>query len=138
LHHVERTPTTQRSVASSPQRAEFQSDILIVDGWAFISGLLPIDLHDDRVPLPEYIEAQTLKIFANLDALLSPHGLSKTDIVSVRVSLTDLKGRYERMNRAYASYFAGGRLPARSCTGVSELPRGASVSMDFVVRTAAV
>ncbi len=125
MQHVENIPTT---------RSAFQSDFLVVDGWGFISGLLPIDLHDDRVPLPEYVEAQTLKIFANLEEILAGTGLGKNDVVSVRVSIVDFKRLYERMNVAYASFFAGGRLPARSCVGVSELPRGAAVSMDVVVR----
>ena len=32
-------------------RAKLASDIVIAGGWGFISGLAPIDLQDDRVPL---------------------------------------------------------------------------------------
>jgi len=67
-------------------RAALASDIVLAGGWGFLSGLLPIDLADDRVPLPEGVERQ-----------------------------------------------AADRLPARSCVGVSHLPRGAQIAMDFVL-----
>jgi len=114
-------------------RAALASDIVLVDGWGFLSGLLPIDLADDRVPLPEGVERQTRKIFANLEVLLQKAGLGRENVVSVRVSLVELPRLYERMNDAYAGFFTHGRLPARSCAGVSHLPRGAQIAMDFVL-----
>jgi 2-iminobutanoate/2-iminopropanoate deaminase len=122
-------------IAADPgtARAALASDILLVNGWGFLSGLLPIDLADDRAPLPEGVERQTQKIFANLEALLERAGLAKENIVSVRVSLVEFPRLYERMNEAYSGFFAAGRLPARSCVGVSYLPRGAQVAMDFVL-----
>src|SRR6266851_9322380 len=112
-------------------RGELASDIVLVNGWGFISGLSPIDLADDRVPLPEGIERQTRKVFANLEVLLQKAGLATENVVAVRVSLVELPRLYERMNEAYAGFFAAGRLPARSVVGVSHLPRGAQVEMDF-------
>jgi enamine deaminase RidA (YjgF/YER057c/UK114 family) len=50
--------------------------------------------------------------------------------------MRDLKRLYERMNTAYAAYFPADQAPARSVIGVSELPRGALVQMDFVIRAA--
>ena len=114
-------------------RAALASDIVLVNGWGFISGLSPIDLADDRVPLPEGIERQTRKIFANLDVLLQKAGLAKENVVAVRVSLVEFPRLYERMNEAYAGFFAADRLPARSVVGVSHLPRGAQITMDFVL-----
>src|SRR5437588_3033228 len=114
-------------------RAKLASDIVIAGGWGFISGLSPIDLADDRVPLPEGIERQTRKIFANLDVLLQKAGLAKENVVAVRVSLVEFPRLYERMNEAYAGFFAADRLPARSVVGVSHLPRGAQITMDFVL-----
>lgn len=115
-------------------RARLASDIVIVDGWGFVSGQQPIDLEDDRVPLPEMVEAQTRKILANLEMLLAKAGLSKEHVVSVRVSLMDFKRLYERMNSAYVEFFPAGSLPARSCVGVAHLTRSALVEMDFVLR----
>jgi enamine deaminase RidA (YjgF/YER057c/UK114 family) len=123
------------SMSAASKRSALQSDVVIAGNLAFISGLGPIDLRDDRVSLPEYVEAQIAKIFANLEELLAGAGLSKEQIVSVRISLIDYGRLYERMNVAYRDYFSSGRLPVRSCVGVSELTRGASVEMDFVLST---
>jgi len=122
-------------IAANPgtARAALASDIVLVNGWGFLCGLLPTDLDDDRVPLPEGIERQTRKIFANLEVLLQKAGLGKENVVSVRVSLVEFPRLYERMNDAYAGFFAPDRLPARSCVGVSHLPRSAQVAMDFVL-----
>ena len=122
-------------IAAEPgtARAALASDIVLAGDWGFLCGLLPIDLADDRVPLPEGVERQTRKIFANLDVLLHEAGLAKENVVSVRVSLVEFPRLYERMNDAYAGFFAPERLPARSCVGVSHLPRGAQIAMDFVL-----
>jgi 2-iminobutanoate/2-iminopropanoate deaminase len=38
------------------------------------------------------------------------------------------------MNAAYASYFAEGRRPARTCIGVTGLAKGALIEIDMVAR----
>jgi 2-iminobutanoate/2-iminopropanoate deaminase len=114
-------------------RSALGSDVVVVGGWGFVSNLLPIDLDNDRTPLPEGVEPQVKKIFSNLDALLAGTKLTKDNVVSVRVHLTELPRLYERMNAAYIGYFAADRLPARSVVGVANLVRGAQVMMDFVL-----
>jgi 2-iminobutanoate/2-iminopropanoate deaminase len=121
-------------LSDTSSRAKLHSDAVVVDGWAFISGQQPIDLQNDRVPLPEMIEEQTRKILANLEVLLAPLGASRENVVSVHISLVDFKRIYERMNSVYISFFSAGSLPARTCIGVSALTRGAMVEMNFVVR----
>ncbi len=115
-------------------RASFGSDLVLAGGWGFASGVLPIDLADDRVPLPEQVEAQTRKVFVNLDAILKTRGLGKECVVAVRISLVDLPRLQERMEKAYAGFFALDRLPTCSLVGVDHLPRGALVAMDFTLR----
>jgi 2-iminobutanoate/2-iminopropanoate deaminase len=117
-------------------RALVASDLVLVDGWGVVAGVLPIDLADDRAHLPEQVEAQTRKVLANLEAILKSRGLGKKHIVSVRIALVDLPRLQKRMDSAYAGFFPAGRLPARSLIGVSHLPRGALVAMDFTVHLA--
>ena len=50
----------------------------------------------------------------------------------VRVYLTDFHRDYLAMNAIYAGYFKGGRLPARTCVGVSGLAVHALVEIDQV------
>jgi len=123
------------SVCETARRAKLHSDIVLVDAWGFVSGLQPIDLQDDKTPLAEMVEDQTRQILANLETLLSAAGLNKDNVVSVRIHLTDFKRFFDRVNAVYAEFFTPGKLPARSCVGVSQLTRGALVEMDFVLHT---
>lgn len=132
------------SVATDSNRSLLASDLVIVGELGFISGVRPVDLTDDRVPLPEMVEAQTEKIFFNLDTILAASGLTQHDptqrnpiqrnLISVRIHLIDFDRLVERMNRAYLACIGTAPLPARSCTGVLRLTRGALVEMDFTVR----
>jgi len=121
------------TVNQRSNRARVGSDIVLVNGWAITSGLGPVDLENDRVPLPEGIEKQTRKIFANLDILLKAAGLSRENVVAVRVYLVEAPRLLERMNTAYVGYFPADRLPARSVIGANYLTRGAQIEMDFVL-----
>jgi 2-iminobutanoate/2-iminopropanoate deaminase len=114
-------------------RASLASDIVLAGGWGFVSNVLPIDLDNDRTPLPEGVERQVKQIFANLEVLLGAARLAKDNVVSVKVHLTEFTRLYERMNAAYLGYFPADRLPARSVAGVANLVRGAQVMMDFVL-----
>ena len=113
-------------------RSGVTSDVATVGDWVFIAGQGPIDLDDDRTPLPEMVEAQTLKVLANAETLLRRVGLARGHLVSVRVFIVNFPRFAERVNEAYREFFAGGRLPVRTCVGVSHLTRGALVEMDFV------
>ena len=114
-------------------RARLGSDLVIAGGWAFVNNVLPIDPANDRVPLPEQVEAQTRKVLANFEAIIKAKGLSRDQVVAVRIAVADLPRFEERMETAYAGFFAVGRLPARSVIGVASLPRGALIAMDFTL-----
>ena len=114
-------------------RTRFGSDLVIAGGWAFASNVLPIDPANDRTPLPEQVEAQTKKVLANFDAMVKAKGLSRDQVVAVRIALVDLPRLEERMETAYAGFLSAGRLPSRSVIGVAALPRGALIAMDFML-----
>jgi 2-iminobutanoate/2-iminopropanoate deaminase len=105
-----------------------------VDGWVFVTGQMPTDPHDDGAPLPEGIEAQTRRVIDNLKLVLAGAGSGLDRIVFARVYLTHFERDYAAMNAVYQSYFAPGRLPARTCVGVTGLARGALVEIDLVAR----
>ncbi len=122
------------SVAADSARSRLASDVVMAGELAFVSGVRAVDLANDRVPLPEKVEAQTQKIFSNLEVILQAAGLERRNIVQVRIYLIDFDGLFERVNTAYLRYFNAAQLPARTCVGVARLTRGAQVEMDFVVR----
>jgi 2-iminobutanoate/2-iminopropanoate deaminase len=104
------------------------------DGWVFVTGQMPTWPGDDSRPLPQGIEAQTRRVMDNLVIVLEGAGLALCNVVCARVFLTRFEQDYEEMNRAYASYFAAGKLPARTCVGVTALARSALVEIDFTAR----
>jgi enamine deaminase RidA (YjgF/YER057c/UK114 family) len=114
-------------------RAQLGSDLVIAGGWGFVNNVLPIDPANDRVPLAEQVEAQTRKVLANFEAIAKAKGFSRDQAVAVRVALVDLPRLEDRMEAAYAGFFAAGRLPTRSVVGVVALPRGALIAMDFTL-----
>lgn len=69
----------------------------------------------------------------NLQTVLAGLGSSLDRTVFARVYLLNFTD-YAAMNGVYASYFAPGRMPGRTCIGVTGLALGALVEIDLVVR----
>lgn len=129
------SPSRHVTVAPESERARIASDLVIAGELAFVSGVRPVDLANDRIPLPEKVEAQTRKIFANLDAILEAAGLARRNLAFVRIHLVDFERLIERVNKTYVECLGEGPKPARTAVGVSHITRGALIEMDFVVRT---
>jgi enamine deaminase RidA (YjgF/YER057c/UK114 family) len=55
-------------------------------------------------------------------------------VVMARIYLTRFKQDYAVVNDTYRSYFAEGRLPARTCVGVTGLAYDALIEIDLVCR----
>jgi 2-iminobutanoate/2-iminopropanoate deaminase len=117
---------------TAPRPVAPYSPVVQVGDWLFVTGQLATDPEDDSVPLPEGIEAQTRKVMSNLMRVLSGVGAGLTEVVSVRIFLTDFVRDYDPMNRVYASYFPPDRLPARTTVGVTALARGGLVEIDLI------
>lgn len=121
-------------IAGAPQPVAPFSHAVDVDGWIFVTGQMPTWPDDAERPLPDGIEAQTRRVMDNLIIVLEGVGLGLEHIVQARVYLTDFDRDYAVMNDTYRSYFPEGRLPARTCVGVSGLAVGALVEIDLVAR----
>jgi enamine deaminase RidA (YjgF/YER057c/UK114 family) len=94
----------------------------------------PTDPDDDGGPLPEGVEAQAHRVLGNLRRVLAGAGSGLDQVVFARVYLTRFERDYAAMNAVYRSYFAPGKLPARTCIGVTALARGALVEIDLLAR----
>ena len=121
-------------VSGAPAPVAPYSHATEVDGWVFLTGQIPTDPNDDGAPLPEGIEAQTHRVIENLQRVLAGVGSALDQVVSARVYLIHFERDYAAMNGVYQSYFAAGRLPARTCIGVTALARGALVEIDLLAR----
>jgi reactive intermediate/imine deaminase len=104
-----------------------------VDGWIFVTGQIPENPENEDAQLPVGIEAQTRRVMDNLKLVLGEIGLGLENVVSARVFLIDMR-EFETMNKIYASYFPPGKLPARTCIGVTGMAKGARVEIDFIAR----
>jgi 2-iminobutanoate/2-iminopropanoate deaminase len=90
------------------------SPALEVGEWVFLSGQGGVDPSTGRMVSDE-IEAQTEQTFANISALLAAAGLSKSDVVSCLVHLSDLS-LFPRFNAVYERQFNEPR-PVRTTVG---------------------
>ena len=121
-------------IAGAPDPVAPFSHAVEQDGWVFVTGQMPFSGTAINSPYPKGIEAQTRQVMANLLRVLEGCGLGLQNVLAARIFLTHFKTDYEKMNRVYASYFAPGKRPARTCIGVTGLARGARVEIDFIAR----
>jgi len=121
-------------IAGAPDPVAPFSHAVEADGWVFVTGQMPFAGTSADAPYPEGIEAQTHQVMRNLETVLKGCGLGLGQVLSVRIFLTHFDADYVAMNAVYASYFAPGRFPARTCVGVSGLAKGARVEIDMVAR----
>lgn len=105
-----------------------------IDGWVFVTGQMPTYPGEPDRPVPEGIEAQTRQVMNNLRTVLEGLGLGLQHVARTGAYLTHFDADYAVFNRIYRSYFPDGRLPARTCIGVSGLAKGARVEIDFICR----
>ncbi len=120
--------------SSAPTHVAPFSHAVESDGWIQITGQMPTDPEDDSAPLPAGVVDQTKRVMDNLIIVLDGLGLALKHVLSCRIYITEFKRDYEAMNQTYKAYFPSGRLPARTCIGVTGLARDALVEIDMVAR----
>jgi len=102
---------------------------ILIDGSLYISGALGIDANGK---IPETFEAEVQQSLDNIDAVLKAAGMTRDDVVSVQVYLTDM-GTFQRMNQVYAAHFKDPR-PTRTTVGVAGLVNGGHIEITATAR----
>jgi reactive intermediate/imine deaminase len=120
-------------IASGPKPVAPFSHAVETDGFVLVTGQMP-DTPEAPGVLPEGIVAQTRAVMANLDKVLAGVGLGFEHVAMARIYLTEFKRDYVAMNETYRGYFAPGRLPARTCVGVTGLAYDALIEIDLIAR----
>jgi 2-iminobutanoate/2-iminopropanoate deaminase len=120
-------------IAGGPKPVAPFSHAVETDGFVLITGQMP-DTPEAPGVLPEGIVAQTHAVMANLQKVLTGVGLGFKHVAMARIYLTRFKQDYAAMNKAYRSYFAQDRLPARTCVGVTGLAYDALIEIDLIAR----
>ncbi len=125
---------TFHMIDEAPQPVATFSHAAEVGGWVFLTGQMPTWPGAPDRPLPEGITAQTRRVMDNLILVLKGMGLGIENVAQARIYLTEFERDYADMNVAYKSYFEEGKLPARTCIGVTALAVGALVEIDVIAR----
>ncbi|CAN5311914.1 RidA family protein [soil metagenome] len=120
-------------IAGGPKPVAPFSHAVETDGFVFVTGQMP-DTPAAPGQLPDGIVAQTQAVMENLRRVLTGLGLGFEHVVMARIYLTRFKQDYAAMNETYRGYFAEGRLPARTCVGVTGLAYDALIEIDLVCR----
>ena len=129
------------STAAAPKAIGPYSQAILVDGWLWCSGQIPIDPATGHVVHEGLDEAsaraQARQVLANLAAVLAAGGASFADVVKCTVYLADIS-HFTAVNEVYAESFRpGASPPARATVEVSRLPKGVLVEIDCVARIGA-
>jgi len=117
------------STPNAPAAIGTYSQAVKVGDTVYLSGQLGLD--PVTMQLVEGIEAQILRVFENLKAVVEAAGGTLADVVKLNIYLTDL-GNFAKVNEIMAQYFCE-PYPARAAIGVSALPRGGLVEAEGVV-----
>ncbi len=121
-------------IPDAPKPVAPYSHVVEAGGFLFVTGQLATDPDDDSLPVPEGIEAQTVKVMDNLKRALEGVGAGLDRVVFVRIYLTDFQRDYPAMNEIYKTYFDPAALPGRTTVGVTHLARGSIVEIDLIAK----
>lgn len=119
----------QITTSEAPKAIGPYSQAVRVDGFLFISGILPIDPKTGQM-VEMNIRDQTLQVMNNLEAILEAAGLKISNVVKTTIFLKDL-GHFNEVNDIYGSFFSE-IPPARSCIEVSRLPKDALIEIEAI------
>lgn len=106
------------------------SQAVRVGDTVYLSGQIALD--PASMTLVEGgIEAQTRRVFDNLNAVCRAAGGELADVIKLQIYLPDLS-HFETVNGIMKEYLSE-PFPARAALGVRALPKGAEVEIDGVM-----
>ena len=117
------------STEQAPAAVGPYSQALMAGNILFASGQIPLSPETGEIVGTTAAE-QAEQVFANIKAVLAEAGLSMKDVVKTTVFLVDLS-EFAAVNAVYAKHFAQ-PFPARSCVGISALPKDARIECEVI------
>ena len=121
-------------VKEAPRPIAPFSHATIAGDFIFVTGQMPI-IAETGAYVRGSLAQQTDAVMRNLEVVLRAAGSDWDHVLHCRIYLTDFT-RYEEVNDAYRRWFPSGRLPARTCIGVTALAGGADVEIDLLAALA--
>jgi 2-iminobutanoate/2-iminopropanoate deaminase len=117
------------STGRAPKAIGPYSQAVIVNGFAFLSGQIPLDPETNQL-IEGDIAEQTARVIENLKGVLEACGSSLDRVVKTTVFLKDM-GEFPKMNEVYGRYFAE-NPPARATVEAARLPRDVRVEIECI------
>lgn len=108
------------------------SQAVRVGDFLYTSGQVALDPATGQMVAGD-IEAQTVRVFENLKAVLEAAGASLAQVFKTTVFLKDMND-FAAMNAIYGKYLApeGTVAPARSTVEVARLPKDSLVEIEVI------
>ena len=116
-----------------PKRVGPFSHAVKAGDFLFLTGQMPTLPNDPTKVIEGDISTQTHQVMKNLKTVLKASNSSLENVVFARVYLINFQD-FNKMNAIYESYFIPGKLPARTCIGVSGLAVGAAIEIDLIAK----
>ena len=116
------------STTAAPAAIGPYSQAIVVNGFVFTSGQLPIDPATGE--MPSDIAAQTEMSLKNVSALLESAGTSLEKAVKMTVFVRDMND-FDTINAVY-KHFLTGEAPARSLIQAARLPKDAGIEIECI------
>lgn len=98
---------------------------------AFISGQLPIDPTTGEI-ISTDIKEQTNQSLSNIKGILDEIGVGVENVLKTTVFLSDIND-FAAANEIYGNFFKE-PYPARSAFAVKDLPKGAKIEIEAIVK----
>lgn len=114
---------------NAPKAIGPYSQAVSAGGFLFCSGQIPLDASSGQI-VGETAGEQTVKVMANLLAVLEAAGLDFGNVVKTTIFLKDMND-FAGVNDAYAAAM-GGHRPARATVEVARLPKDVMVEIDCI------
>ena len=102
---------------------------ILLDGTLYVSGM---GGEDASGKIPTDFAAEVRQALDNIGVVLKAAGMSRSDVVSVQVYLTDV-ATFQRMNTVYMNYFQDPR-PTRTTVVVAKLVGPGRIEITVAAR----
>jgi 2-iminobutanoate/2-iminopropanoate deaminase len=117
------------STDKAPKAIGPYSQAIVANGFVFCAGQIPLDPVSGQLITGD-IKAQTERVLANLEAVLTAAGASWSSVVKTTVFLQNFDD-FAVVNEIYGRVLGDAR-PARSTVQVAKLPRGVDIEIDAI------
>lgn len=117
------------STPAAPAAIGPYSQAIRAGNLLFLSGQIPLDPATGNL-VEGGVDAQTVQVFKNIEAILEAGGASFDQVVTVTVYLADMND-FAKVNEIYATYFSS-PAPARATVQVARLPKDCRVEIQVI------